>query len=398
MMRDLQTPSLVLLDEVGTGTDPDEGSALGVAIVDYFRTNGSQIIASTHYKGLKIYATKDDDVINASVEFDEKTLQPTYRLLVGFAGASSGIEIARRFGILPQVIEKSRQVLDKSALEASDYLMRLKRETQIAEDLRIALEEEREATAMKYALLDIEAGKREKERAKEFTAQLSETLDSFEKKTKSFLQTIEDKALKAKMEKEIQTRKAELKRFVFEHESIRKSDGGKIQIPSAFASEPKFKTENRPIVLGDRVLTSFNSVGIVEKIDGGNAEVLVGSMRMREKLKNLKVVSESEVQSPKSKVQVDTQAIDERLETDNFTPELNLIGKRTSEAEYMLDKFLDESYMSSQRQIRIIHGFGTGAMRNFVQSFLRNHAHVLRYTFAEQNQGGEGATIVELKS
>ncbi len=398
MMQNLQTPSLVLLDEVGTGTDPDEGSALGVAIVDYFRTNGSQIIASTHYKGLKIYATKDDDVINASVEFDEKTLQPTYRLLVGFAGASSGIEIARRFGILPEVIEKSREVLDKSALEASDYLMRLKRETQIAEDLRIALEEEREATAMKYALLDIEAGKREKERAKEFTAQLSETLDSFEKQTKSFLQTIEDKALKAKMEKEILTRKAELKRFVFEHEVVRKVEGGKIQIPSAFAAEPKFKIENRPIILGDRVLTSFNSVGIVEKIDGGNAEVLVGSMRMREKLKNLKVVAQSEVQSTKSKVQIDTQAIDDRMETDNFTPELSLIGKRTSEAEYMLDKFLDESYMSSQKQIRIIHGFGTGAMRNFVQQFLRSHDHVSRYTFAEQNQGGEGATIVELKS
>ncbi len=398
MMQNLQTPSLVLLDEVGTGTDPDEGSALGVAIVDYFRTNGSQIIASTHYKGLKIYATKDDDVINASVEFDEKTLQPTYRLLVGFAGASSGIEIARRFGILPEVIEKSREVLDKSALEASDYLMRLKRNSQIAEDLRIALEEEREATAMKYALLDIEAGKREKERTKEFTAQLSETLDSFEKQTKSFLQTIEDKALKAKMEKEILTRKAELKRFVFEHESIRRSDGEKIQIPSAFAAEPKFKIENRPIILGDRVLTSFNSVGIVEKIDGGNAEVLVGSMRMREKLKNLKVVAQSEVQSTKSKVQIDTQAIDDRMETDNFTPELSLIGKRTSEAEYMLDKFLDESYMSSQKQIRIIHGFGTGAMRNFVQQFLRSHDHVSRYTFAEQNQGGEGATIVELKS
>ena len=166
MMQNLQTPSLALLDEVGTGTDPDEGSALGVAIVDHFRTHGSQIIASTHYKGLKIYAAKDENVINASVEFDEKTLQPTYRLLVGMAGASSGLEIAKRFGILPEVIEKSREVLDKSALEASDYLLKLKRETQIAEDLRTALEEEREATATKYALLDIEAGKTRKNAAK----------------------------------------------------------------------------------------------------------------------------------------------------------------------------------------------------------------------------------------
>jgi DNA mismatch repair protein MutS2 len=397
MMRELHTPSLVLLDEVGTGTDPDEGSALGVAIVDYFRTNGSQIIASTHYKGLKIYAANDENVINASVEFDEKTLKPTYRLLQGFAGASSGIEIAKRFGILPQVIDKARLNLDDQAKATEQFLLKIRRESQLAEDLRIALEEEREATAMKYALLDIEAGKREKLRQKEFTNQLSETLDSFEKQTKSFLQTIEDKALKVKMEKEILTRKAELKRFVFEAETQRRGDGEIKPVVSAFTSEPKFKTENRPIILGDKVLTSFNSVGIVEKIDGGNAEVLVGSMRMREKLKNLKVVLQSEARSPKSAVKIDTQAIDERMEADNFTPELNLIGKRTSEAEYMLDKFLDESYMSSQPRIRIIHGFGTGAMRNFVQQFLRSHAHVLRYTFAEQNQGGEGATIVELK-
>ncbi|MEJ7700497.1 MAG: hypothetical protein WKF71_12735 [Pyrinomonadaceae bacterium] len=110
MMRECQKPALVLLDEVGTGTDPEEGSALGVAIVDYFRRNcGAQVIASTHYRGLKIYAANDANVINASVEFNEKTLQPTYRLLVGLAGASSGIEIARRFGIRDDVIETARR-------------------------------------------------------------------------------------------------------------------------------------------------------------------------------------------------------------------------------------------------------------------------------------------------
>ncbi len=216
MLQTLQTPSLVLLDEVGTGTDPDEGSALGVAIVDTFRQKGAQVIASTHYKGLKIYATNDENVINASVEFNEKTLQPTYRLLTGFAGASSGIEIARRFGIPQNVIEKARLNLDQAAKETEQFLLKLRRETSTAEDLRIALEEEREATAMKYAKLDIEAGKREKERQKEFEKTLSETLDSFDKQTKAFLQTIEDKALKAKFEKETMARKAELKRFVLD--------------------------------------------------------------------------------------------------------------------------------------------------------------------------------------
>ena len=163
MMRECTAPSLVLLDEVGTGTDPDEGSALGVAIVDYFRQNcEAQVIASTHYRGLKIYAANDENVINASVEFDEKTLQPTYRLFVGLAGASSGIEIARRFGIRDDVIENARQNLDISAQEAENYLHKLQLETKQAEDLRVALEEEREATAMKYASLEIEASKQGK--------------------------------------------------------------------------------------------------------------------------------------------------------------------------------------------------------------------------------------------
>lgn len=395
MLKSLQTPALVLLDEVGTGTDPDEGSALGVAIVDTFRQNGAQVIASTHYKGLKIYATNDENVINSSVEFDEKTLQPTYRLLTGMAGASSGIEIARRFGIPHDVIEKSRQVLDKSALVANDFLTKLKQETDIAEDLRIALEEEREAVAFKYAKLDIEAGKREKERQKEFAEKMSETLDSFDKQVKVFLQTIEDKALKAKFEKETLSRKAELKRFVVEKVQ---SPESKVQSPKPSLDTP-LTTIDRPVEVGVKVLTGFGNVGIVEKIEGETAEVLVGSMRLREKLKNLQVVVSNEVNTTSKLEKLQKQANSENLRLDetDFTSELNLIGKRTDEAEYLLDKFLDESFMNGLQRIRVIHGFGTGALKNFVHHFLKNHTHVLRYTFAEPNQGGHGATVAELK-
>jgi DNA mismatch repair protein MutS2 len=162
MMRECVAPSLVLLDEAGTGTDPEEGSALGVAIVDHFRrVCGSQVIASTHYRGLKIYAANDPGVVNASVEFDEKTLQPTYKLLLGLAGASSGIQIASRFGIKPEVIDHARENLDISAQEAEAYLRKLSTETKQAEDLRVALEEEREAVAMKYVGLEVEAVKKD---------------------------------------------------------------------------------------------------------------------------------------------------------------------------------------------------------------------------------------------
>lgn len=397
MMRECRQPALVLLDEVGTGTDPEEGSALGVAIVDFFRKNcGAQVIASTHYRGLKMYAANDENVINASVEFDEKTLQPTYRLLVGLAGASSGIEIARRFGIRDDVIEAARRNLDVSAQEAEQYLQKLQFETRQAEDLRRALEEEREATAMKYASLEVEARRREKERQKQFERELSETIRSFERRSRAFIDALEDKALKSKLEKERAARKAELNRAVMQKFSEQEAVSGK---QKAVANNEQ-RTTDKPVAVGDRVLTSFGNVGTVEKIDKETAEVLVGALRLREKLKNLKAVAETEPPKPQSlgeELQNRAKGSNLRLDVEDMNSELNLIGKTTAEAEYEIDRFLDEAYLASLPRVRIIHGFGTGALKNFVHHFLKGHPHVARYGFAPQDQGGQGATIVELK-
>ena len=402
MMENCSAPSLVLLDEVGTGTDPDEGSALGVAIVDYFRRKcGAQIVASTHYRGLKIYAANDENVINASVEFNEKTLQPTYRLLVGLAGASSGIEIARRFGICDEVIAEARENLDISAQEAESYLRKLQTESANAEDLRKALEEEREAVAYKYATLEIEAKKREKERRRQFETQLAETVEGFEKQSKAFINSIEDKALKAKLDKERLARKAELNRAVLNQVQSPKS-----KVQSAFDStqDSGLRTQELPIVVGAKVRTSFGSVGTVEKIDKDTAEVSVGAMRLREKLSNLQTVSnqtesakESNKQTLGEKLQSAAKNSNLRLDTEDKSAELNLIGHTTSDAEYEIDRFLDEAYLAALPRIRIIHGFGTGALKNFVHHFLKGHPHVERYAFAPPDQGGNGATIAELK-
>src|SRR5205823_4110787 len=153
-------------------------------IVDHFRRNcGAHVIASTHYRGLKMYAANDESIVNASVEFDERTLQPTYRLLLGLAGASSGIEIARRFGIDQKVIDIARDNLDLSTQEAETYLQKLQTETRQAEDLRAALEEEREAVAMKFAGLEVEAVKKEKARQKEFENELGQAVDEFDRQS-----------------------------------------------------------------------------------------------------------------------------------------------------------------------------------------------------------------------
>ena len=397
MMRECKSPSLVLLDEVGTGTDPDEGSALGVAIVDYFRKNcGAQVVASTHYRGLKIYAANDENVINASVEFDEKTLQPTYRLLVGLAGASSGIEIARRFGIRDDVIEIARQNLDISARVAENYLHKLQLETRQAEDLRIALEEEREVTARKYASLEIEASRKEKERRKEFEKELAETIRSFDNQSKAFIAAIEDKALKNKLDKERAARKAELNRAV-----ISKVQNPSSRVEAAVAVQnPKFKIQDAKIAVGSRVLTTFGNVGTVEKIDKETAEVSIGAMRFREKISNLKTVAEPEIPKQISlgeQLQNQAKSSNLRIDTEDMNSELNLIGKTTAEAEYEIDRFLDEAYLASLPRVRIIHGFGTGALKNFVHHFLKDHPHVSKYAFAPSDQGGNGATIAELK-
>src|SRR5262249_27854740 len=212
---DVSSPSalsLVLLDEVGTGTDPEEGSALGVAVVDHFKRQGAHVIATTHYSGLKMYAANEPGVLNASVEFDEKTLQPTYRLLVGHAGSSSGLEIARRFGISHEIISKAKEQVKTSTLDAIDYLRRIKREAEEAEDLRRALQEERGAVAHKFATLESEFQKRERQRQSEFEQELRNVVTDFESTASEFTAKIEDRAERVKVERESQKRVAELKR------------------------------------------------------------------------------------------------------------------------------------------------------------------------------------------
>jgi DNA mismatch repair protein MutS2 len=398
MMQSCERPGLVLLDEVGTGTDPEEGSALGVAVVDHFRQNcGAHVLASTHYRGLKMYAGNSPGVQNASVEFDEKTLKPTYRLRTGIAGISAGIEIARRFGIPDAVIETAKQNVDRSSLDASEYLTNLRREVAEAEDLRRAVEEERSATAEKYSQLERDFQKREQERSREFERELAKTLEEFDRQSRALLEGIEDKTIRAKIEKDAQARKAELKRAA----------AATISDQSAFAGDSKAKEQapksDLPIAVGAKVrLKNFGSIGTVEKLSDSEAEVLVGVMRLREKVENLERVADEQPQQTQGKLErlqekAKKNESNLRFEEENRNAELNLVGKRVDEAEDLLDKFLDNAYLSGFPRVRVIHGIGTGALRAAVHSFLKNHPHVQRYTIAAQDEGGNGATVVELK-
>jgi len=409
MIESCEAPALVLLDEVGTGTDPEEGSALGVAVVDHFRrVCGAHVIATTHYSGLKMYAANEEGVVNASVEFDEKTLRPTYRLLVGVAGASLGLEIARRFGVPTQIVENAMKSVADSSLQASEYLRRIKREAEEAEALRVALEEERQAVAEKFASLDKEAAKKERERQSAFDQTLQRAIAELEKQARELVAKIEDRTERVRVERDAQRRVAEMKRTA--QREVRIVREGQTVQPERVEPEIVVKEETpeyvtaapREIVVGDRVkLLSFGSVGIVDQIKNGVAELRVKSLRLREKLDNLELVEATAPKPQPGKLEkLRRSATTETHLTvadDKAQSELNVIGQTTDEAVDAVDKFLDEASLASLSKVRIIHGHGTGALRRAIGALLDGHPHVSRFLPAPPDQGGAGATLVELR-
>jgi len=407
MIEICEAPALVLLDEVGTGTDPEEGSALGVAVVDNFRSVcGAHVIATTHYSGLKMYAGNEPGVINASVEFDEKTLRPTYRLVVGVAGASSGLEIARRFGVPAGIVENAMRSVKDSSLQASEYLRRIKREAENAEELRHALEEERTAVAERFASLDKEAAKREQERQSTFEQTVQRTIAEVEKRARELVAKIEDRTERVRVERDVQRRVGEMKRSATrEVRIVRESQPVEPERSEVESEEgPQYVTAvPREIVIGDRVkLRSFGSVGIVDQIKNGLAEVRVKSLRFRERLDQLELVeAQSTPKSQQGKLEKLKRSAGAELHLadaeQKARSELNVIGQTTDEAVDAVDKFLDEASLASLSQVRIVHGHGTGALRRAIAGLLDGHPHVARFLPAPPDQGGAGATVVELR-
>jgi DNA mismatch repair protein MutS2 len=416
------SPALVLFDEVGTGTDPEEGSALGVAVVDHFRREcGAHVIATTHYSGLKMYASNEEAVQNASVEFDERTLQPTYRLLVGVAGSSAGLEIARRFKLPEEIIEAARARVDERTLAADAYLRRIQREAEEAESLRRALEEERRAVAERYNSLDAEAARREREHQTEFARTLERAVSDFERQARELYSKIEDRAQRLRVEREAERRAAELRREAQkaraearpastqrtgESGSPRVVKGSRGDTDARTATPSSTDAPQRDIAAGDEVrLRTLGMTGTVERISDGEAEVRVKNLRFREKVSNLELVA-SAPKRPQGddslagrlrRMQERGTEVKLKASRESVDAELNLIGQTTDEARDRVDRFLDEAYLQGHSHVRIIHGHGTGALRRAVADLLRTHPHVERFDLAPENQGGAGATVVELK-
>ncbi|MEW6207142.1 MAG: endonuclease MutS2 [Acidobacteriota bacterium] len=391
-------PALILLDEVGTGTDPDEGAALGLSIVDYFRRAGATIIATTHYNPIKVWASQQEDVLNASVEFDEQTLRPTYRLLTGVAGASSGIEIARRMNLPEEIIDEATGLLSREHHLASDYLKQLKSFVDEQEALRRALEEERQATAEKYARLDIEFAKREMDRRAQFEEELSRVISEFKGESEQAIQAVKDRITAARLKKEAETRASELRRSA----GVRLKKSAAAQ-STASSPEPVGQSESlieeiTEIRERDRVMIkTLGKEGVVESISDGTFTVLIGSLRFRARREELKLVKSAAPVGSK-RISELPRGVSATVDLDKgFNAEINVIGATVDEATERVDKFLDEAFMAGAERARIVHGHGKGALRRAVAELLSGHPHVESFHLAPANEGGQGATIVEMK-
>jgi DNA mismatch repair protein MutS2 len=404
MDRGLVTPALVLLDEVGSGTDPIEGGALGVAIVDHFRRRGATVIATSHYDQLKTYASTTEGVASCAFGFNTETFAPTYQLMYGSPGRSLALEIAGRLGLNPSVVAAARENLSAREALLAEHLAK------IDHDMRALEHEHRLSARERETLQAAEARMHQREdalrqREETFKRRLNEELET---QVRLARREIDDviAALKAKADAiaraprlvstgDTGTARSDARAAV---ESIAKrvlaGEGSSDQssIESAIESATcNPQSAIRPVAIGDRVIVGgLGLEAVVTALHDGTVDLDVRGKRMRASVRDLRVVGG---QPATARVSVSVQ-LQPRADA---ASDLNVIGCTVDEALTRAERFLDESLLTDQRVIRLIHGYGTGQLKRALTGFLQQHPLVARFATAPPEHGGGGVTVVELK-
>jgi len=390
MDQHLDLPALVLLDEVGAGTDPVEGGALGIAVIDHFRRRGAHLIGTTHYDALKSYASTTEGVTSAGFGFDPESFAPTYRLMYGSPGRSLAIEIAARLGMPRSVVAAARDNLTEEQKQLADHLARVDKDLRALEQERRQLSQQRAAVAESEKKL---RGREEsvREREETFRRRLDTKLDDQLRDARRRIDEVIDE-LKNRAPRLVNTGETGAARS--EARAAIDSIVGRVGLDTGATSSTTRREAAEaagPIEIGTRVVVGgLDLEGTIVELRGNQAEIDVRGKRMRAKLKDLRAIGGSPPPAT-VRVNVDLQPREGSLS------ELNVIGQTVDEAITRLEKFLDETTVTDQHTIRIVHGHGTGQLRRAIAAFLKDHPLVASYKLAPQNEGGGGATIVELK-
>ena len=393
--------TLVLVDEMGTGTAPEEGAALAVALLEEFRARGSLTLATTHHDRLKSYASTTPGIVNAAVEFDEQNLRPTYRLLTGVPGVSSGIEIARRLGLAARVIDAARAGLSPESREARQLIAYLHRSREEMDKLRRQASEELRELESERRTLQTDWVERQRKRIAELEKQFAAATKRLESEVARLTAEISDRKLRAQAEKlgarrmaKIQSNaRAEADAAVLETLSASQADLGADALAVPRPVPPEELAEGMHI----RVRGMKDPV-VLRKRDATSAEIQAGPMRMKIPLADIlgtetRVAAASSSTAPQRSVTVTSRPADEPS-----AREINVIGSTVEEASRRVDKFLDAAVLEGLPQIRIIHGHGTGALRRGLAEFLAAHPLVAKFAFEAEDRGGAAITVVDLKS
>ena len=379
--------TLVMLDEIGAGTDPTEGTALGMAIIDHLSRVGAKTITTTHYSALKAFAHDHEEMTNASMEFDWETLSPTYRLQLGVPGSSNAIKIAKRLGMPTQVLDAANAKIGQQSVAVENLIVGMQ-ESQRQLDRQQQLVEQRirsaEATKTKYERLisKFEAESQELQQAAEKEA--AEILKQARRLVENTIFQIRQKEASKEGVRSaftaIEQAQEELKR---KRSTPQKTEG---QLHTAFSVRP-----------GDKVLVKdldqFGEVLSVSERRKKPIRVQVGTMQLS--------LSYHDISQPAPEAQQKMASASvltlQHRKTSSVSSELNLIGQKVDPALETVDKYLDDAYLAGLLEIRLIHGKGTGALGSAIHDFLRAHLLVTHFSFATANQGGSGATQVKLK-
>ncbi len=396
--REATSDSLVLLDELGSATDPEEGAALAVAIASHFLAVNAWCCITTHLTSLKVYAANHTGVLNAAVGFDQQTLTPTYELRLGVPGASAGLNIASRLGLSLEIITEARAQMSTQTADIGAFLDQLHDQLTAAATEREALQLREKELSRERARLEVEGRMEQKARTKELEAKLNSLIEDFAYQLRETVKAIDDKALAKKIARDSDLRMAKLRREFseqFNSTVVAHNTRADKNDPAAQPHIPK------GIKVGDLVkLKSLGRQARVDRIiDAKTFEVSMGPMKMRAaiddiaEVESIKVVTPLEAARKRGGITVATANDD----TDYMTSEINVIGRTADEAQAEVERFLDRAFLAGLPRIRIVHGTGMGILRRTLRDYLRSHPHVTTITEPPQNQGGQGATEVELR-
>ncbi len=383
--RDLNPPTLILLDEIGTGTDPEEGVALGTAIIDYFRTRGATVVATTHLEALKAYAASTPGCVNAAMEFDEATFAPTYRLVLGIPGRSNALEIAERLDLPTEILTAARGLRGHSDRLIADYLARLQSlSADLETRLRAATEERTRLDAERAAL---ESGFRDKEarQRQAIVAEIEMAVGGIREEGERYLESLKEREVSVRMRRE--EAKAASKLRTEARRMIR-----------SVTREPDRKGMEAPdLAPGTRVVVDGMGLsGTVESAQGDRVVISVRGKRVTVPRQDCHPEGGSSVETGARGLRLPAGVTFERHPVPS-EDEIRLLGLSVEEALERVDKFLDDAYLASLSQVRLIHGVGSGRLKRAVGEMLAGHPHVDTFVRAPSDKGGAGVTIVTLR-